>query len=149
MHPFVEAKEELALFVRIVQVVAGRQWRDEPVDFLQRHILRTIRKGGPTTPSELARYRHITRQSAIKELQQIVPTGFIDTKPNPANKKSRLFDLTPVGLRYIDAHDVKVVGLLAETLGEPGLIEELQQCIQTGRRMRRRLEIWLIRHGVI
>lgn len=53
-------------------------------------------EGGMTVP-HLAKIRHLSRQSVQVLVDQMIETGWVQTKPNPFHKKSMLIELTEEG----------------------------------------------------
>jgi DNA-binding MarR family transcriptional regulator len=117
-HKLLAAGVNCYAVANLGQNLASRMWPNEPIDFMQRKILRTLRDEGPLTLAELARKHLVTRQHSRKVVQSIVDTGFVEMKLNPAHKRSMLVSLTDAGLDYIDQHDQKVCAFLEVTLGD-------------------------------
>jgi len=115
-HTLLSAGAHCCAVTNLGQDIASRKWPDEPIDYRQRKLVRTLRDTGPPTLAELARKNVITGQYPGKVVQPIRETGFTEMKLNPAHKRSMLVTLTAAGRAYIDQHDQKVCAFLAKTL---------------------------------
>src|SRR6266516_561795 len=88
------------LFTRAVQVVEQLH-RDEPVTAGGRAVLELIQRSGPTSVSELARRRHVSRQHLQTLVNALLAGGLVSAGDNPAHRRSPLISLTPSGSRMI------------------------------------------------
>ena len=52
---------------------------------------------GPVPVAEIARQRGLTRQSVQRNADRLVIEGFVETSPNPAHRRAKLYALTPHG----------------------------------------------------
>lgn len=147
MHPLMEIGTEIIALVKLGTNISKNRWPDEPVDFRQRFVLRTMREEGPMTLSGLARSRHVTRQHARKTVQAILKSGFIMEKPNPARKRSMLIGLTPEGLSYINRIDTEAGEFLEliDSQMKPQISHtEITTVLRVLRQSRSRFETWLL-----
>lgn len=58
---------------------------------------------GPATPGAIARHLGITTASATQLLDRLEAAGHVRRRPNPADRRSCLVELRPVGRRYVAA----------------------------------------------
>jgi DNA-binding MarR family transcriptional regulator len=75
--------------------------------------------GAPLTAPQIGDAMGVTRQGAQKQLNLLLDQGLIETRANPAHRRSPLYVLTPDGLalyRQIDAMWVQMAEQLAKHL---------------------------------
>jgi DNA-binding MarR family transcriptional regulator len=87
-----------------------------PLSAPQRAVLEFLDRGGAQTVPELARSRSVSRQHIQSSVNELVELGWIETRPNPAHRRSRLIELTQTGrdrlvaAQEIEAHIVDAIG---------------------------------------
>ena len=74
-----------------------RYRRDRTLPTSQVSALVLIDTDGPLTTSRLAALEHVRPQSMAHTVGQLQDAGFIQRKPDPADGRKVLLDLTPVG----------------------------------------------------
>lgn len=57
---------------------------------------------GPATVAEIARRMGLSRQSVQRIADRLVVDGFLETKPNPAHSRAKLYLLTPHGMDVME-----------------------------------------------
>lgn len=68
-----------------------------------RAVLESLATSGPQTVPALARARPVARQHIQVLVNDLLRMGFVETRANPAHKRSPLIALTPSGSRRFDA----------------------------------------------
>jgi DNA-binding MarR family transcriptional regulator len=68
-----------------------------------RGVLESLATHGPQTVPALARSRPVARQHIQVLVNDLVAMGLVETRPNPAHKRSSLVDVTTGGRRRFDA----------------------------------------------
>jgi DNA-binding MarR family transcriptional regulator len=68
-----------------------------------RAVLESLATHGPQTVPALARARPVARQHIQVLVNDLAQFGFVETRPNPAHKRSPLVTLTAAGTRRFDA----------------------------------------------
>lgn len=104
--PDIPVLEELidatvALF-HLLQEFTARTHRDVEITAGKRGVLRSLKKGGPQTVPHMARARPVSRQCIQTVANQLEQAGLVETRPNPAHKRSQLVALTPAGEALLD-----------------------------------------------
>jgi len=144
MHPLIQINEEFVCFASITNRITKHLWPDEPVDFLLRRVISTLRTKPPMTISDLARGRGVTRQRARQMVATLTVGGFILMETNPAHKTAKLIKLTERGRDYIDGYNAKVKTFLQEGMNGKVSNEELQQVLRVIRKVRPIFDAWLL-----
>ena len=67
----------------------------------ERTMLLELRKHGPMTVPALARLREVSRQFIHTTVNPLLAEGLLETRPNPAHRRSRLLALTDKGTDLI------------------------------------------------
>jgi DNA-binding MarR family transcriptional regulator len=89
---------EIASHLRTVMWRLVRRYRrDRTLPTSQVSALVLIDADGPLTTSRLAALEHVRPQSMAHTVGQLQDAGFIQRKPDPADGRKVLLDLTPVG----------------------------------------------------
>jgi DNA-binding MarR family transcriptional regulator len=68
-----------------------------------RAVLESLASQGPQTVPALARARPVARQHIQVLVNDLAELGLVDTRPNPAHRRSPLVALTAAGARRFDA----------------------------------------------
>ncbi|WP_426997150.1 MarR family winged helix-turn-helix transcriptional regulator [Pseudarthrobacter sp. N5] len=71
--------------------------RELDVSVAELNALAFVRDGGHLTPKQLSRDLHITTGSVTSMIDKLERSGFLQRKPNPADRRSLLLQLTPAG----------------------------------------------------
>ncbi|NQY31679.1 MAG: MarR family transcriptional regulator [Coraliomargarita sp.] len=67
----------------------------------KRTLLMDLQRYGPQTVPALARSRFISRQIIQTQINELVRAGFVESKPNPEHKRSKLIALTDAGIDFL------------------------------------------------
>ncbi len=67
-----------------------------------REILAGLKRSGPQTLPQIARARSVSRQYIQAVVSRLERLGLVEAGPNPADRRSRLVRLTPVGQRTLE-----------------------------------------------
>lgn len=91
------------LFHQLRAVAEAASPADEGFTASHRGVLESLASQGPQTVPALARARPVARQHIQVLVNDLSALGLVETRPNPAHKRSPLVDLTPAGRRRFDA----------------------------------------------
>jgi DNA-binding MarR family transcriptional regulator len=94
------ADPELATRLRLVLARSARRLRQAAGSDLsptQTAALAVIERDGPLTPSEVALRERIQRPSATRVLARLEESGLISRAADPADRRSALVSITPLG----------------------------------------------------
>jgi DNA-binding MarR family transcriptional regulator len=80
------------------------------LDLLDRH--------GPMTTAELAVGRGVRHQTMAATVKELVDAGYLAARPDPADARKKILDLTPEGGNAINTDRRGRVALLAHALAE-------------------------------
>jgi DNA-binding MarR family transcriptional regulator len=72
---------------------------------LQLHVLRRIGEGAGVSLGELGALLDVGGAAASQSAQALVARGWLRREPDPADRRRRLFTLTPSGARVVRAMD--------------------------------------------
>ncbi|MCB9478025.1 MAG: MarR family transcriptional regulator [Deltaproteobacteria bacterium] len=67
----------------------------------RRGVMNDLLQNGPQTVPAMARKRPVSRQHIEFLVKQLLRAGYVEERPNPAHKRSRLIALTETGERRI------------------------------------------------
>ncbi len=103
----------------------------------ERSILLELRKNGPMTVPALARHREVSRQFIQATVNPLMGKGILESRPNPAHRRSKLIALTAEGtqlLRQVMRREGSLmqelaVGLAAEDTGQAAA--DIRQAAET------------------
>ena len=87
---------------RLVQV-AERLHSGAGVTIPGRAVLEYLLRCGPTSVPDIARARYVSRQHIQTIVDTLADAGLVQSKPNPAHRRSPLFTLTDSGASAITA----------------------------------------------
>lgn len=89
-------RETRALF-QALRTYADRLHEEETVTASMRAVLERLDAHAPETVPEIARAKSVTRQHIQQIVDQLLAAGLVETRPNPAHKRSPLIAITPAG----------------------------------------------------
>jgi DNA-binding MarR family transcriptional regulator len=96
-------------------------------------MLRRLAERGPMTASALAATEHVTQQAIAQRLALLKPTGYIETAPDPADKRRVLVRLTGEGqtlLENLSASGQDWLARAIEAVIEPGERQHLGKAVE-------------------
>jgi DNA-binding MarR family transcriptional regulator len=105
-------------------------------------VLRLLKVNSAQTVPQLARYRHVPRQSIQKLANEMLKDGVIELVNNPAHKRSKLLRLTAKG-EAVFAEMSQRIAVLAETLAEQRDADKLQDAVDVVRHLHAQLRVML------
>jgi DNA-binding MarR family transcriptional regulator len=73
------------------------------VNVSHRGVMQSLTQAGPRSVPTLARERPVARQHIQTLMNELLELGLVEALPNPAHKRSPLFDLTPAGRKRFEA----------------------------------------------
>jgi DNA-binding MarR family transcriptional regulator len=135
----VEAIESLIdevrlLYHRAVQV-SEELHREEPVTVGMRAVLEFLQGQGPTPVPRIARSRFVSRQHIQSLVNALLERGLVETRRNPAHKRSSLVVLTKAGKQLIRRMREREADRLRQTKFGPTR-SEIQRATRTLRDVR-------------
>lgn len=83
-------------------------------------------RGGPTTPSALARAEQITRQGMGATLNGLARRGLVERHPDPRDGRRTLMTLTDTGRQFVRSERSSRTRQLGKVLSDRFTREELQ-----------------------
>jgi DNA-binding MarR family transcriptional regulator len=89
--------------------------------------LARLDRGGPATPSELARQEQISPQSMGATLAGLEARGLVERRPDPADGRRAVISITPAGQRVLRDRRNESTGRLARALSDGFTSAELDQ----------------------
>jgi DNA-binding MarR family transcriptional regulator len=125
------------LYHRAVQVIEELH-REEPVTVGMRAVLEFLHRQGPTPVPHMARSRLVSRQHIQSLVNALLERGLVESRSNPAHKRSSLVALTDAGERVIQRMRKREADWLARTKLAPTR-SEIQRAARTLRDVRRAL----------
>jgi len=96
----------------------------------ERSILLELRKSGPMTVPALARHREVSRQFIQVTVNPLLAAGILETRPNPAHRRSKLIALTEKGVDQI-RQVMRREGSLMHDLATEFAAEDIRQAAGT------------------
>ncbi|QGG96671.1 MarR family winged helix-turn-helix transcriptional regulator [Actinomarinicola tropica] len=99
--------------------VVEARWRAHGITVAMRAVLERLVHDGPRTVPDLARTLDISRQAVQRSIDELAAQGHVAPHPNPAHRRSPLFDVTPSARRTFDelhAEEVDRVATIAADL---------------------------------
>jgi DNA-binding MarR family transcriptional regulator len=100
---FEELSREVRLLFHQLRATAERLHQDERLSVAHRGVLESLLRGGAQTVPALARARPVSRQHIQVLVNRLLDLGLVETRENPASRRSPLVDLTPAGRKKIGA----------------------------------------------
>lgn len=100
---------------RLVQV-AERLHSGAGISIPGRAVLEYLLRCGPTSVPDIARARDVSRQHIQTIVDTLADAGLVQSKPNPAHRRSPLFTLTDSGASAITAMHERERQLLKQRL---------------------------------
>ena len=89
--------------------------------------LARLDRGGPATPSELARQEQISPQSVGATLAGLEARGLVERRPDPADGRRAVISITPLGQQVLRDRRNASTGQLARALSAGFTSAELEQ----------------------
>ena len=105
----------------------------------ERSILLDLRKYGPLTVPDLARRREVSRQFIQATVNPLLAEGVLETRDNPAHRRSKLMALTEKGTQLI-RQIMKREGAFMNGLATDLEADEIHQAAETMVRVEELLE---------
>jgi DNA-binding MarR family transcriptional regulator len=113
----------------------------------RRGILRGLARYGAQTVPEMARTRSVTRQNVQPVVDALVAEGLVSRLPNPAHRRSPLYEVTPVGRALatrMDRNDGRILAAVGRGLRAADVVTT----VRTLRVVRERFEVrWRVALG--
>lgn len=94
-----------------------------------RAVLEQLRREGDLTVPQMARTQQLSRQFVQRMVNDAASAGWVDTRPNPAHRRSWLVHLTSAGAEGIDAvihREHELMGRVQGELSESEIIATLK-----------------------
>lgn len=101
---------------------------------------------GPLTVVDIARQMGLSRQNVQRIANRLNLDGFVDTSPNPTHRRSKLYHLTPQGLktmREVSKRQETWVNQLSENININELEKTLSMMIDCRKRVQTTLEVMI------
>lgn len=104
-----------------------------------RAVLEHVHRNGPQSVPQIAKAKHMARQSAQELIDPLVERGMLEALPNPRHKKSPLLDMTEKGRQIfatINERDRAMLADVAASLPELDLaavrhsLDQLCACLE-------------------
>jgi DNA-binding MarR family transcriptional regulator len=95
--------------------------QETPVDGVSvgvRAVLDLLQRHGPLTVPGLSREQALSRQFVQRMVNDAVALGYVETRPNPAHRRSPLIALTPAGAEAVAAVTAHERALLRQVGGD-------------------------------
>ena len=87
-----------------------------------------LRRYGPQTVPDLASARFISRQIIQTQVNELTEAGLMESRPNPAHKRSKLIALARKGERLVESM-IQNESKYMDTLGWLPESDELEVCV--------------------
>jgi DNA-binding MarR family transcriptional regulator len=94
---------EVRTCFNLLRSLAENLHGDSGITPAMRAVLETLASSGPQTVPEIARMKGVSRQHIQTIANALVEAALIETRSNPAHRKSQLIALTEDGARTFDA----------------------------------------------
>lgn len=104
-----------------------RQMRVEGLSLPERSAMARLDRGGPATPSALARREQISPQGMGATLATLEARGLVERRPDPGDGRRVVMSLTDAGRRALQDKRNATAERLAKALGADFTSEELEQ----------------------
>jgi DNA-binding MarR family transcriptional regulator len=88
---------------RLRSVLRDARWQVTDLAITQVAILRLLEKEGSATASDLAAAEHITPQAVAQQLKGLKDRGYVQTRPDPNDRRKTLIFLTDAGCDLLAA----------------------------------------------
>jgi len=111
------ADHELATRLRLVIARSARRLRQEAGTDLSPSLtaaLATIERFGPLTPTELAARERVQRPTVTRVACRLEERGLVTRAPDPADGRSALITVTPVGRQLLEEIRTRKDAFLSE-----------------------------------
>ncbi len=95
----------------------------------KRTLLMDLHRYGLQTVPTLASQRFISRQITQTQINELLDAGYVQTRENPEHKRSKLIELTPAGVHFLQELSRREQAFMAEQDWLPE-VDQLDACIE-------------------
>ena len=101
-----------------LRVIGDALHADIGITSAMRAVMESLAPDHAATVPEIARSKLVSRQNVQVLVDALAAKRMVETRPNPAHKRSPLVALTPLGRETFDAMRQREAALLAELAGD-------------------------------
>lgn len=80
------------------------------------HLLGHLDTAGPQRMSGLAAWQNVDKSTMTMQIKSLVERGFVERRPDPADRRAAIADLTPAGRDVLAAYADRASAILSDAL---------------------------------